>query len=202
MKRSLPVGPVLAESRIPSRDRPEPEPPPLKGNEFQRLEQVAARLRSNGGCHHAKEEHPLFPAMEGKEFGRDTGPLCVMLCEHTVAREAVRGMKQEIGKVAKGGARAVGRFVSHARRCFNLLRQHIEKEDHFLFAVADQAFSDAEQAEPLAPFGLAKRAGIGQAAKEKVLESARRLAECYPVDAAVPPLAGTRSCGAQPCGVP
>jgi hemerythrin-like domain-containing protein len=64
------------------------------------------------------------------------------------------------------------------------LRQHIEKEDHCLFAMADQAFSAGEQAELLDRFSQAERQGIGGAAKEKLLESARGLAERCQVDSA------------------
>ncbi len=47
MRRGLPVLLVSAAIVLPSCHRPEPEHPWLKGDEFQRLEQVAAHLRGN-----------------------------------------------------------------------------------------------------------------------------------------------------------
>jgi hemerythrin-like domain-containing protein len=133
------------------------------------------------GCHHAKEENQLFPAMQRKGFSPETGPVAVMLYEHTVGREAVRGMDREIGEQEKGDPQAAQRFVAHARRFITLLRDHIEKEDHCLFAMADQAFSDQDQAELLERFEQAEREVIGSATKEKYLALADRLADRYSV---------------------
>ncbi len=131
------------------------------------------------GCHHAKEENQLFPAMERKGFSPDTGPVGVMLYEHTVGREAVRGMQREVDAQNNGDSRAAERFVEHARRFITLLREHIEKEDHCLFAMADQAFSEEDQAELHGRFAEAEREVIGEATKQKYIDLASRLAQHY-----------------------
>jgi hemerythrin-like domain-containing protein len=154
----------------------------------QRLDESAAREAIHffrhfaDGCHHAKEENQLFPAMEARGFNRNAGPLSVMLYEHTAGREAVRGMDQAVDAHVRGEPQAVERFVDHARRFLQLLRAHIEKEDHCLFAMANQALSDGDQAELRERFAQADRAQVGAAAKEQLLESARRLAERYRVE--------------------
>ena len=43
-------------------------------------------------CHHGKEEDCLFPMLEQKGFSREQGPTGVMLHEHEVGRQHVRGM--------------------------------------------------------------------------------------------------------------
>jgi hemerythrin-like domain-containing protein len=129
------------------------------------------------GCHHAKEENQLFPAMERKGFRPDTGPVAVMLYEHEMGREAVRGMEREVDQQTKGDAQAAHRFVGHARRFITLLREHIDKEDHCLFAMADQALSEEDQAELLERFAEAEREVIGEATKEKYVDLANRLAQ-------------------------
>jgi hemerythrin-like domain-containing protein len=136
------------------------------------------------GCHHAKEENQLFPAMERKGFDPRTGPVGVMLHEHTVGREMVRGMELAVGQQAQGDPQAADRFASYARRFLDVLRQHIEKEDHCLFAMADQAFSDRDQAELLERFQEAEREVIGEATKARYLALADRLAQRYALPAA------------------
>lgn len=131
------------------------------------------------GCHHAKEENQLFPAMERKGFDPHSGPVGVMLYEHTVGRAMVRGMEHEVGRQARGAPDAPARFASYARRFLDLLRQHIEKEDHCLFAMADQAFSEQDQAELLARFEEAEREVIGEDTKARYVALADRLAERY-----------------------
>jgi hypothetical protein len=68
--------------------------------------------------------------------------------------------------------------------------------------MANQALSESDQAQLLERFARAEREGIGQAAQDKLLESSRRLAERYQVDAAaaLPPVSSRESespaCGA------
>lgn len=126
-------------------------------------------------CHHGKEEAQLFPAMEAKGFPRDGGPTGVMIAEHEFGRACVRGMAAAI---EQGNARE---FAEHARQFIGMLRQHIQKEDHCLFAMADQAFSAAEQEQLLASFEKVEREDIGTGTHEKLLKIANTLADQYGV---------------------
>jgi len=96
-------------------------------------------------CHHAKEEDLLFPLMERKGFSRDHGPTGVMLHEHALGRRHVAAMADAVARAIAGNTDAETDFVSHARAYSQLLRQHIAKEDHCLFPMADSAFSSADQ---------------------------------------------------------
>ncbi len=133
------------------------------------------------GCHHAKEENQLFPFMESKGFSRTSGPVGVMLYEHVVGRDAVRQMEQAIDDFGCGREGAAERFAAHARRYIDMLRQHIQKEDHCLFAMADQALSDNEQATLLERFAQAERQ-LGEGTRERYLAMAEDLATRFAID--------------------
>lgn len=139
-------------------------------------------------CHHAKEEEHLFPALEGKGLPRDGGPTGVMLYEHQRGRECIAGMDEALRSAEQGDKKAAGRFVGHARAYLQLLREHIAKEDNVLFAIADQAFSEAEQHKLLEAFARAEQEKNEPGAHEAFLRSAEELAARYglPAPAACP----------------
>jgi hemerythrin-like domain-containing protein len=60
-----------------------------------------------------------------------------------------------------------------------MLRQHIQKEDHCLFAMADQAFSAAEQEQLLAAFEKVEQEDMGAGTHETFLKMANDLADKY-----------------------
>ena len=124
-------------------------------------------------CHHGKEEAQLFPAMEAKGFPRDSGPTGVMIAEHEFGRSRVRGMAAAIEQCK------AREFAEHARQFLEMLRQHIQKEDHCLFAMADQAFSAAEQEQLLAAFEKVEQEDMGAGTHETFLKMANDLADKY-----------------------
>jgi hemerythrin-like domain-containing protein len=126
-------------------------------------------------CHHGKEEAQLFPAMEAKGFPRNGGPTGVMMQEHDQGRACVRGMAEAIEKDN------VPSFVRNGRSFIELLRQHIQKEDHCLFSMADQAFNADDQAKLLAAFETVERDHMGAGTHEKYLKIANDLADRYGV---------------------
>ena len=147
-------------------------------------------------CHHGKEEVHLFPAMEAKGFPREGGPTGVMLHEHKRGRGHVRAMDEAIAGAAAGEAEALSRFRRHGLAYAELLRQHIEKEDHCLFTMANQAFSHREQEELLAIFERVESEEMGEGTHEKYVKIADDLAERYGVPKAQASHAG-HGCG---CG--
>lgn len=84
------------------------------------------------GCHHQKEEGILFPYLEARGMPRDEGPLGVMLAEHDVGRRHVQAMAEAVEREEPEA------FVAHARGYTALLHDHIAKEDHVLFPMAEQ----------------------------------------------------------------
>jgi hemerythrin-like domain-containing protein len=132
-------------------------------------------------CHHGKEETHLFPALEAKGFRRDGGPTGVMLYEHDQGRAFVRGMADAVQAAARGDRAAQAQFVQHARGYLDLLRQHIQKEDHCLFSMANQAFTEADQRQLLDAFATVESEHLGVGTHEKYLQVANELADRYGV---------------------
>jgi len=133
------------------------------------------------GCHHGKEEDYLFPMLEQKGFSREEGPTGVMLHEHEEGRRHVRGMAEATSAVAAGNSSATADFVSHAQAFVQLLREHIHKEDHCLFQMADQTLSEQEQSQLLESFAHAEHDKMGPGTHEKYLDIAAALAKRYDV---------------------
>lgn len=142
------------------------------------------------GCHHGKEETHLFPAMEARGFSADCGPTAVMRYEHDKGRAHVRGMAETLEAAAEGDAAALERFARHARGYLAMLREHIQKEDHCLFSMADQALTEADQAALLAAFHRVEAEEMGHGTHERFLEIANELAERYQVQPAAEAASG------------
>ena len=135
-------------------------------------------------CHHGKEEAHLFPALEAKGFPRDGGPTGVMLHEHEQGRAHVRGMDENIAAAAKGDAAALRRFIDHAEGYVALLREHIYKEDHILFQLADRTLTEEEQQRLLDAFGKVEAEEMGAGTHETFVRMADELADRYGIAAA------------------
>ncbi len=145
-------------------------------------------------CHHAKEEDLLFPLMEQKGFSRAQGPTGVMLYEHEQGRQLVRAMSDAVTKYSGGAAHAAREFPTAARAYVALLRQHIQKEDHCLFAMADQAFTPDEQQALEQAFDRVEREKIGSDTHDKYVGVANRLVERLGVAKVVSAAGGAGGC--------
>jgi len=87
-------------------------------------------------CHHGKEEGILFPAMEAAGIMNEGGPIGVMLHEHVLGRERIRGMN-----LALEGSGDPAAFAREATGYIELLRQHIDKENQVLFPLGERVLS-------------------------------------------------------------
>ena len=133
------------------------------------------------GCHHAKEEDRLFPMMESRGFRPDAGPTAVMRHEHVRGRELVDRLADAINGAAEGNSAEICRFVDTTANYAELLREHIGKEDHCLFPMADQALGAEGQSELLESFSALDSTEMGDAAREKFHKIANDLADRYGV---------------------
>lgn len=146
-------------------------------------------------CHHGKEEDQLFPMMETRGFPVDAGPLSVMRVEHDHGRAFVRGMESAIDGAAAGDAEPCRTWLEHARGFSTLLREHIRKEDHCLFPMADGAFSENDQLELARAFERVEHHDIGAGVHERCLRLANDLADRFGVTKdRVPEGAGALGC--------
>lgn len=130
-------------------------------------------------CHHAKEEKLLFPAMEQVGIGNDSGPIGVMLAEHSEGRYFVRGMKEALAELIAGDSVAAGKFIADAGGYVTLLDGHIMKENNILFRMADERLSDKQQQELLKEFDRVEREEIGEGVHEKYHGLLHRLRDIY-----------------------
>lgn len=127
-------------------------------------------------CHHGKEEAKLFPAVEARGLPREGGPTSVMRHEHEMGRSLVRAMDAAVAKAAGGDRAAVSEFGRAARDYAQLLRDHIAKEDHCLFAMADQLLTAEDQRALEAEFERVEREEMGEDAHRELHALAGQLA--------------------------
>ena len=118
------------------------------------------------GCHHAKEERILFPALEAAGMPRDGGPIAVMLGEHAEGRVLIGRMRREVSAVSSD-AEARRRFANAAREYAALLEQHLTKENEVLFPAADTMLTDATDREVTAAFDRHEALEMGAGAHER-----------------------------------
>jgi hemerythrin-like domain-containing protein len=127
------------------------------------------------GCHHLKEEGVLFEAMVANGMSRLGGPIAVMLADHEQGRSFTRGMRAAAQKLEAGEASAQEAVITNARGYVTLLQQHIMKEDHILFPMADRLIPVAEQAKIVEDFERVEHEETGEGVHEKYLAMAARL---------------------------
>jgi hemerythrin-like domain-containing protein len=75
-----------------------------------------------------------------------------MLHEHDAGREHLSFMDAAVIEWSHGNRIAGESFARAAEEYSALLRQHISKEDHCLFAIADQILTDEDQSDLLSAF--------------------------------------------------
>jgi len=130
-------------------------------------------------CHHMKEEHLLFPAMETKGFPGEAGPIAVMLHEHTIGRKYIAAMTDALSEIKAGNLDASSKFIEAARGYISLLTEHIEKEDNVLFPMADMHLDDGIQSTLVKEFERVEKEEIGEGKHEAYHAMMRTLKEIY-----------------------
>lgn len=126
-------------------------------------------------CHHGKEEDVLFPLLEKRGLPRAGGPIGVMLSEHVQGRELIHEMSESAMAYARNEPRAGARWAAVARAYSILLRNHIDKENHILFHIADQILNVADQRTVLEAFENLEVEKIGAGTHERLHASMERL---------------------------
>ena len=134
--------------------------------------------------------------MERRGFSPDQGPTAVMRAEHVEGRSHIAVMDGATEDAGGGDAKACSRFVEHARRYVHLLREHIQKEDHCLFPMADEALTDDDQEELARRFERVEHDEIGGGVHERYVRMADELARRWQVE----PTAAAGECGGCGCG--
>ncbi len=144
----------------------------------ERLEQMVDFFRNFADrCHHAKEEKLLFVRMTERGMPREAGPIAVMLYEHDLGRGNVRAVAEALPRAAAGDPAAREAIRSHLTEYIGLLRDHIYKEDHILYPMADQILLPDDQRDLEAAFERVEREEIGEGVHERYHQMAHQLAE-------------------------
>src|SRR5262249_41773150 len=99
--------------------------------------------------HDAKEEEVLFPALERAGFPKR--PLELMHAEHEQARRLLRTVADAASELERS-QEAAKRFAEAASKYAMLLREHIRKENHMLFRMADRLLTAEGDREVTAAF--------------------------------------------------
>jgi hemerythrin-like domain-containing protein len=119
------------------------------------------------GCHHAKEEQILFPALEAAGVPRAGGPIGVMLDEHEEGRRLVGRLRKDAPAAAGGNAAARRRFAEAAHEYVALLEAHIAKENRVLFPAADIRLTEKDDREITAAFARHEEVEMGPGVHER-----------------------------------
>ena len=80
-----------------------------------------------------------------------------------------------------GDAHAVGGIREHASELRNLLREHIDKEDHVLYPMAERLLSEDDKATMIERFEEIERERVGAGKHEAYHEMLHRLKKSYGV---------------------
>ncbi len=127
------------------------------------------------GCHHKKEEQVLFPILVENGVPREGGPVGGMLADHEEGRRLTREMRTAAERVQQGDVSAIPLVVKNALGYAALLRQHIMKENHILFPLADQVVPLAQQGHIAERFEHIEHEETGAGVHEKYLGMAEEL---------------------------
>jgi hemerythrin-like domain-containing protein len=127
------------------------------------------------GCHHAKEEGALFPAMEAGGVPVQGGPIGMMLAEHEQGREYTRHMRAAAEKWQAGDTSGSKDVITNATGYVRLLRMHIQKENNILFPMADRMVLEEKQLALWDEFERIEQEETGEGIHEKYEALAEKL---------------------------
>lgn len=117
------------------------EPEPDASN----IEEIVYLIRNFAdGLHHAKEENILFPFLETRGFSAQSGPVAVMVHEHILGRNYVKGISEGLALYKQGSKAGEMDINRNMLGYIDLLRNHISKENNVLFRMADGVISDED----------------------------------------------------------
>jgi hemerythrin-like domain-containing protein len=144
------------------------------------LEKIVYIIRNFAdGTHHAKEENLFFPLLAEKGFSPTQGPVAVMLHEHVLGRNFVKGMADNISLYKSGNKTALSEIFRNMNGYSELLRNHISKENNILFRMADNALSESDQSNLLSKFAEAEKNHVQSPDSKPYSEQIRELASFY-----------------------
>ncbi len=95
-------------------------------------------------CHHAKEEHHLFPVLAQHGLGPDSSPIAALREQHEANHAYLREMHAALTRIRAGDALARQAFAASARDYVRMIREHIRIEDHYFQDIASVLSSEED----------------------------------------------------------
>ena len=86
-------------------------------------------------CHHSKEEHSLFPALEQAGMPSNMGPIAMMLIDHERSREIAKEMEDSAKNYILSGNST--KLISDMQQYVEHITEHLWKENNKLFMIAE-----------------------------------------------------------------
>jgi hemerythrin-like domain-containing protein len=136
-------------------------------------------------CHHRKEEQQLFARLEGRGVDLAGSPVAQVLDEHERARELASGLARGVSTAEAGDAAACAGAIATGRALATLLRRHIDKEEHCLFGLAEEAIRGTDLAALLEGYRVTEADPVYRKAAARGRALAARLAARYGLPPAV-----------------
>jgi hemerythrin-like domain-containing protein len=126
-------------------------------------------------CHHRKEEDELFPRLERRGVDLSGSPVAQVLDEHERGRELSADLARGLAAAEAGDAAARGAAIAAGRALIDLLRRHIDKEEHCLFGLAEEALRGEALEDLLEGYRACEASPVYRKAAERGRELAARL---------------------------
>jgi hemerythrin-like domain-containing protein len=150
--------------------------------DIENIENIVDIIRNFAdGLHHAKEENVFFPALGKKGFSAQQGPVSVMLHEHLLGRNYVKGIADNLELFRKGNKDAVSGIYQNMIGYADLLVNHISKENNMLFRMADKVLSEEEQKNLLVDFDVIEKNRPDGSRPRDYINRINSLADIYKV---------------------
>jgi hemerythrin-like domain-containing protein len=132
------------------------------------------------GCHQRKEEEPFLLAMMDAGLSNQTGPMSIMLAEHELCRSYNREIEKALQALERGEGSARNDLIHNALEYAGFARQHIRRENEFLFPMASRLIPVPERQKLLAEMKRYERDETGLETGQQY----HRLAETLEAEAA------------------
>jgi hemerythrin-like domain-containing protein len=130
-------------------------------------------------CHHGKEEGILFPELVKKGFSQESGPIAVMLHEHTIGRGYIKDMADHFERFKTENGGELLRVADDMNKYISLLTNHIRKENQILFPMADKALPEDVQDQLFARYEKLEKEVIGVGRHEEFHKLLKNLKAVY-----------------------
>jgi hemerythrin-like domain-containing protein len=131
------------------------------------------------GCHYAKKERLLFPALAQRGVAPDSAPLAVQRSGRVQARELLDAMRHAQADWAAGNGRSGRRFSIAATAYHALLEWLIDAERSVLFAIVDRVLDHHEQKRLVRAFAQFDREVLGNARRQALMGGVEALRRQY-----------------------